>query len=683
LTTTEERLSLAQTLADETSGPSGLEPVEGIWEKIDKRFQAHQGLISRMEKSMGKWRIERYVPPVTEAVDPENAYTSNLDGVLARKVVYSIAGSSPRVRIENDAAWPDRKTANENAERFAIGCLNIGDEMQRKRAQPTIIKQLAFFATVRGGYVVCRGLLNKNKAGETFPDWLPMDPRNFVFSRGSDGLEWCAYRFELTRAEIRKRWPKFSFSVHGDDPYITEDETKAEVVYDFYERRGGQVLSVDMEGMPVLREKEFFYNGVLIDHRFAREMGDTHAVEWPITVVPVGYMPELGTQHPVTNKDTSRDFGEDVFALTQGITDTIDLVGSYATQAIAGQVHPAYKKKGSGGGPDTPDYPLAAGQETNLDSDADQDIEPYRPPDIGMAPRMLFDIATSEWYAGGLTAHALGQMPPGGLSGAALRLVGSNIGERSHPFLGPVQECIESCLSAQLAQFDEGGYGPLEVWGKTLSDARFDRPISSEDVAGHGRLSFHLLQHLPEDDLQKWTIAEMATRPDQTGKRLVPPEWAQSNLLGIEDTSLMNQQQDVERVKDMMPLITLLDWRESAEKSGEMNVVAYLDRKIEEEFTKDYLQQLVLKYQMIQIGGQGSLAELMAFVGGLREGGLEGNVGGKPKGMTSAGMSMENLRPGTTGRNPSPEAGLNSPNPRPGSRVEEDSRLNAAGLVRG
>ena len=675
---------MVQTFADNsTSAPNavdGMEIVEHLWDKVDKRFQAWQGMIERMEKSMDKHRMKKWVPPVKEAIDIENAYTSRLDGVLSRKVIYSIAAGHPQFKIENDAAWPDRKNANENAERFAVGCFNIGNDRQRKRAMPEIQKQLAFFATVRGAYVVCRGLLNKDPlTGETFPDWLPMDPRNFVFGRRADGLDWCAYRFELTRAETRKRYPGFSFTMGGDDFYATEDETKTEVLYDYYQRIDKKVLGQDFRVFVIPR----YFNGTMLDHQWARRPVDTQAVEWPIQVVPVGYMPELGTQSPVADRDTMEDFGEDVFATTDGITDSINLTISYAQQAIAQQVHRAVDKGGSGGGPETEEYPFAPGAETDSDTDAQQYIKPITPADIGAAPQVVLHTGQSEWYAAGLTAHALGQMPPGGLSGAALRLVGSNIGEKSHPFLGPVEQCIEGCLRQMLAQLARGGYSPMMVWGKTLSEQRFDRPIGAEDIQNHGRLTFRLEQSLPEDQYEKWAIAQMATQKTQDGKSLVPLDWAQSHLLGIQDPSLLNQNQDVERVKDLLPLITLLDWRESAQQAGEMNTVAYLDKKIEEEVAKDYLNQLVLKLKLIEIGGAGSLGELMAIVSGMA-GGTSGN-GQAPaqRGTDARVASAERAAPGTVGRNPSPEAGVNSPNPRPGGRNEEDMRLEQAGLIRG
>lgn len=660
-----------------------MELVDFLWTKIERRFQAWQVMVDRMEKSMKKWRMEKYRPLVKEAIDIENAYTSRLDGVLARKVVFSIAAGRPHVKIDTDAQWPDRKNASENAERFAVGCLNLGNDRQRRRGLPDIQKQGAFFATVRGAYVIIRGLMNKDPlTGETFPDWLVIDPRNFVFGRRDDGLDWACHRFEHTRAEVRKKYPEFSFSVHGEDPYIVDDENKPEVCYDYYQRIDIPVTDNETGQQTVISR---YYNGTMVDQRWARPLRDMQAVDWPIQVVPVGYMPELGTQFPVVDKDTTTDFGEDVFALTEGITDTVNLGMSYAQQAIAAQVHRAVEKGGSGGGPDTPDYPFAPGAESNSDTDADQFIKPVEGADIGAAPRVVLDVAQSEWYAAGLTAHALGQMPPGGLSGAALRLVGSNIGERSHPFLGPVEQAIEGCLRQMLAQFAAGGYGPMDVWGKTLNDERFDRPISEDDIKGHGRLTFRLMQTLPEDVHEKWTIAQMATTPDSTGKRLVPQDWAQSNLLGIEDPSLMNQHQDVERVKDMMPVITLLDWLESAQKSGEKNMAAYLEEKIKEEFGKDYLNQLVLKWKLIQLGGAGSLPDLMALIAGM-EGGAPAAPGGngrEQRGVDPRISSVEEQRPGTTGRNPSPDAGVNSPNPRPGSRAEEDFRLDQAGLIRG
>jgi hypothetical protein len=293
-----------------------------------------------------------------------------------------------------------------------------------------------------------------------------------------------------------------------------------------------------------------------------------------------------------------------------------------------------------------------------LDPDEKQDVELLEAAQTGLDAQVLNNQILTDWAAGGLSDQAIsGTPPPGGLSAAALRLLGSNIGERSRPFLKPVESSLLGCLEALIAQYETGSYLPLRVSGKTTANQAFDREITPEAIAGHGTLSLKLLQELPEDDQLKWATAQMATNKNAEGNALLSMQSGREKLLGIQDSGLEEDRLRVEKAKALLPVLTLIDMMEACIKRGEMQYAAYLKFKID---------------MMIAMEMQPPAAPA-APPGKNGAGGAQS----EPKGVPAQVSSVENSQPGTTGAQPSPTAGQNTAQPRNG----REEALNSIGLM--
>ena len=656
--------------------------------KITRRFGNLSAMQTRMDRHYGLWRMEKFTPSPQEGIDPEDAITSNLDRVVADKVVQGIASSKRIVRVENSAAKAPGETANDNAEYLAIGFLNLSDRRLEDRAEPTLQDQLGSFAAIRGRYVIARALLIKDLLGNTVVDITPFDPRNFVFDKGRNGITWACYQTMKPRSEIRDSYPGFQFSesesVAGSTANDIDDGWQLEKVYDYYERRPATMgqPSVDEMGQPVPPQviPESTWNGVIIASKWAKRLTNTFAVKWPIIVRPVGSMPDIQVMAGAeSNDDTSADFGPSIFTLNEKITPKLNRAMSYELAITAQQVDRAYKAKSIGGNLSFDKNPTKKGAEIVLDTQAGEDVEVLPPPTTSHDAQANQQNLMNMWHAGALAAQALsGQPPPGGLSAAAMRLLGNNIGERTRPFLKPVESCIQGCIEALVAQYETGSYMPVHVTGKTSTGTPFDQDIQPTDIQGHGQVTIRLVQDLPEDDQIKVATAIQATTPNSNGVSLLSMEYAREHMLDVQDTDLEDMRQSLEKAKQEAPVLHLTDMYKAALGRGDTDMAQYVANKIEVTKMREALEELLIRFKYKQAAsGPNGLAAALGGVGGQQ--GQPGAAQKSQNGIDSRVSSVENSQPGTVGASPSPTAGQNSTSPRPGGQNEQ--ALNQIGLT--
>jgi hypothetical protein len=631
--------------------------IQRILDRIRRRFNALSDVIKRMDEDEARWRMDPFKPDAREGVAPEDAYTTNIERVIAEKVVYGIASSNVIVRVNQDPGSTDTQDANNEYERLNIGFLNEADRRLEAQGQPPVLDQLAWYSPNRGRYVIARALLMKNEDGETLVDILPMDPRNFVFDRDPEGITWAVYRMTRTRREIRDSYPNFRFESVGND-FEEMDDQYPELIYDYYTR--------SRKRKPDGTFKTIWLNGVIIDEKWAKRPTDTFAEVAPIIVRAVGSMPNMGQVFDgggLLNHEAN--FGESVYAPNRGIVRALNRMRSYRMALTAYQVDRAYKAKSIGGNLTFEENPLKKGSEVTLDTTAQEEVEVIDVPGMGIDAQMLEGGITADAQAGGLSAQALsGQPPPGGLSAAAMRLLGNNLGERTRPFLKPVETCLLGCLEALSAQYETGSYRPIRVVGKTIRREAFDRQIHPESIAEHGTLTLKLMQVLPEDENVKWATAQLAITPNSFGESLADVEYAREEILGLQDAQLPSTRQTLERAKMAAPMLGLNEMYHAAVRRGEDDTAAYIAGRIQQMGIQEFLEDQSKMYAFMQaMAGPQPLQTAAAGMGG---GGIPGGApGGAPAGGPGVRPEVAAAANYTTQTGPpSPVAGEASTAPR-------------------
>jgi len=631
------------------------EIVDGIMAKIESRFNEDQPLHDRMDLDYSDWRLTPFTPDEEEGVDPEDAYTTNSMRTLADKVESFISGSETVIRVNNDAADEEKRAANDNLERLVIGMMRQINKRLQRKGDPLLIPQLAWYSVVRGGRIAARSLLRKKPNGDTFAEILPMDPRHLVVQYGEEEPIWAAYRMSKTRAQIRSEYKNFDF-----DDSLLDDEDNLEYVYDYYEKTvsGGEIK---------------YMNSVIIDGKYAKKPADTFANMFPICTVAIGSVPVLASSETgLRNIDTIsdvedpiKDFSESIFAPNRTIIKMKNRVFSYRMALAARAVDQAYKVSSLDGTKGLEDNPSKKGSQINVSTQNQEDVQPLPLTESPRDADVLLGAINDDETDGGLPPQAFGilQAP---ISGYAMRQLGTNIEQKVIPRLTAVQNLLEMSFEHLLLMYKTKAYKPLNVSGKTYARMPFDGPITPDDIMKSGELSFTMQPALPEDDMQRYSIAQMATQPTPTGESLVSMDFARDRILKMQDADLERQRIFEQIARTSTPIMQLVQMYTAALKSGD------------EQMAQHYLQEIKIAEEQKQMQ---ELAQRMAFM--QQYGQMQQPMAPQQGAPTSNGVRpevMPNAAMGGIPNTPSPNQGMNTAAPRPGAQSDRTQLLRSIGL---
>lgn len=646
--------------------PSKKDFIHNVLETVEQREQAMMALFDRMEKDRALYNLVPFEIRKGEGIAKRDRYTTNRPQIVANKLIGAIAGAKRIIRVENDSEDETEKDINNNAERLAIGFLDLADRHILDSAKPSIYFQLGHFALVRGGFVAARALLRKDPKGETIVDVMPIDPRHLVFQAGDGGIIWAAIVTMRERRAIRQQYPKFKFEHEEDD---TSDGNRNEKVVDYYwtDKKTGRHM-----------------NCVIIQEKYAKEQSDTFSARFPVIIRAVGSNPGGESMLMATSASGGndvpgiRDFGESVFGPLRSVWESKNLVMSYRMALTSRTVRGVYKAFSIGGELDFDGQIDENSSVIPLDPQMGQDIKPLEMIELTKDTDVLNAQIGVDEADGSLPEQSYGRAPSG-LSGTALRILGANIGERLEPFIRPVESCYEGIIEALITQYETGRYRPVRVIGKTFDRSPFNRVIEPMHIYGHGPVTVDLSPVLPEDDEQRYLGAQVVAGLQVGGEPVVSGEFIRTNILNVQDSDLEKQRIFTQMARVSTPTMLLLTQWLAAIKSGEEEVAAYLDKEITRLEDQKKMEDLMRMAAMMQaLGGN--------VQGGAQTAGAIG-PGPQPNGGTGTPPNPVGIDPrvaplsGTVaGRpNPSPDNALNATGARnPGTGIQD--RLAAIGL---
>ena len=628
--------------------------------KIEQLFRDWQPIFDRMDDDYKSYRMEPFVPDTREGIEPEDAYTSNEQRTLADKIEAIISGSEIIIRVPDEASDLSQRQSNDNLERLCYGMLRNADKRLHKQGQPSIIPQLAWFSTVRGGFVALRAFLRKDAYGRTIEDILPLDPRQLVIEWGDNGIHCAAYRVTKTRRQIREKYPKFKFGDGREDG----DETEVEVCYDYY-----------------YEDQELFYNGLLVDKQWAEKPQMLYGVlDFPIKAVIIGAQPRLASVsqsgEKVNFSDTVRDFGESVFASNRAINNSYNRLMSYAMTQTAQAADPPYMSESLSGDWEPDSTPFAKGAATKATTADEQKVVTLSTPDLRRDTQNLLAAMRQHITQGALPEQAYGILPAP-LSSLALKQLGNNLEQKVYPRLYAVQSVIQYALEDMVMQFETGAYMPITVRGKRFDRVPVSGPVTPDDLVGHGMTEITMEPHFPEDENDRWQRANLAITPNANGQSLAPVKYARTKILKIADSDLMQNEvfEEMARVSD--PIAAALQSFEAAQRAGDQALAARWFDKMKQMTIMEWVQvnQATMGlYQMMT--GQGPQTPGQPQQPAMNGQQPQGQVpAANPNGVPPTFSPQANA-------SPSPEAGFNTTAPRPGGMTPENQRLAAVGLER-
>ena len=629
-----------------------------IFDQIEREFEDNRAVMDRMEEDYDLYTLRQWNPDIEDSVSPEDAFTTNAPRVMAEKIISFINGTNIVIRVPNDDATKEQEFVNDALEQLAIGMVANSDRRLRRRHEPSIKEQLAWFTVVRGRYAAARAILRKRENGETYEDILPLDPLHLVVGMGAEEPEWAAYRTYMTHREIRSKYPEFEFT--GD--LMGADETQSEAAYEYYMKVENPLYNPQSQN-PFERHPYTYFSGMLIDQVWARPLHPVFTLNFPIIAIPV-------TAHPMVSSTTGdndmcQHVGESVFAENRQLYEKQNRLISYGIDMAAKASNPRQKIVSIDGEAALEDGSTEKGAEVPLSTANQEDIQPFLEPDATNAFGATMNILNTEAVAGGLPPQSFGLLDKP-LSSVALRQLGNNLEHRVQPRMEAVRRCIEGCLEVMMGQYETGAFDPITVSGRRFDNHRFsNKRITPIDIHGHDAIEVEMTLALPEDETVRWSIAQMAMTPTASGEPLASLEWTREHILKMQSHKTLADQNKTMLAYQNTPIAALLDSLRAAQEDGDNPLAAALF---------DQMRIAVLQHQL-----QGSMAlyQLQQLAAGIPPGTMVNSetaplLSSSPRYAQAGNNQRFNPANGAVpavsfsgmGNNPSPEAGFNTTAPR-------------------
>lgn len=538
---------------------------------IQQKFRDLAAVHDRMDADYSLYTLDEWQPDIMESLSTEDVYTTNEPRVLAEKVISFITATELVVRVPNDDAQERQESANDLVEQLAVGMLNNIDRRHRRLGQPPVVDALAFFSVVRGRYAAARAILRKRPNGETFEDILPLDPRHLCIQPGVEEPLWAAYRLRRTVQEVREEFPSFAFE---DGGFL--DASDGLDVFEYFAREVNPEFDATSDD-PFIRHPFVYVAGTLIDGQWARLPHDLHMLTFPIVVAPVGPQPVLAPTETVDSPDIH--FGESIFAENRGVWNRLNRATSYVLDLAGKASDPRKKVFSLDGTRSLDDGANDKGAEINLSTANQEDVQSFPESDINNAAALLVQQLQKDSIAGGLPPQAFGLLDKP-LSSVALRQLGNNLEHRVLPRMRAVARCIEGCLENLIAQYETGAFAPISVSGRRFDNHRFaNRVIIPNDIAGHYPVEVSMALALPEDEVTRWTVAQMAMQPTLNGEPLASLEWVRERVLKMQSHRHIQRQNREAQAVSQDPLAQAMGLFSAALQDGDHALAAiWFDR---------------------------------------------------------------------------------------------------------
>ena len=580
-------------------------------------------LRTRMEEDYSRYRLTPHVnvdkvtgqPILNTAV-----YTSNAPKVFADKVISWQVLAELLVRVPHLEAGQHEEEADNLKERFAIGNLRAADERLRRMLQPSLRGQLAFYSTVRGGYIGGRCLLVKNPVtGKTYADITAFDPMHTHWCVGADGLEWLCHKIKKTSAQIQR---EYGVAVAGasftSGPYISgssNPEQEGVEVYDFYD---GQI------------------NTVITDGETLKPPTPHGSPRVPGFLVLVGAAPVLQSQ---SASGLIADVGESVFSAARSIWDNKNTLMSIVKEIVERArdqtviLESQDGKKTLDGDPYTEPTQIAAQR-----GDKIYTLEMQKLADATMA---YLTMVAGEEQRATLPYSAYGETPfqLSGFAITQLRQATETVLSSRIEALGAMHWQIVELL---YDQFMTGMFDGMQLSGVDSHRNYFNQTITPEQLQGTCDYVVKLVSQLPQDDMGKWAMAKIAKELGLYGDTDIL-----NDIVGVQDAQQIIDKVRAQKAEEGLPEAQLYTLMMSAANRGET------------EIAKMYLAEL-----------QRIMAVKLGIMPDMAPGGKGG--GGPPS--KGGGQRPEVMPNAATGAAPQPETSNNGPSfvapgtPRPGAQ---------------
>ena len=605
---------------------------EDIIALVEGHYTSTEPLRDRMEEEHALYRLTPY-----DAGEGYQSYTSNEPRTFADKVMGWISGADMTVRIPHDGADQELRDKNDQKERFLIGILRAADERLCSLMQPSLRDQLGWYTAIRGWYAG-RALLAKREDGSTYVDITPWDPLHTYWGIGPDGLEWACYKMIKTKDQI---FAQYNVRVDWDSSQAAEGSC----VYDFYDKDMNTII---------------IHNGNMDRPSFkiAKKQMKHGANRVPVFLGPVGSNPLIVGLTSTDIKDTIADVGESVFRSTKDLYPKHNLMMSTLLELTARSRRQGLKVTSRDGSKTLDEDPYLEGSEVSLAQG--ENVEPLGLLEVARETGAFMSLVAGEMQRGSLPHSVYGELPFQ-LSGYAINTLRQGVDTIVGKYLRAIEKAYQMMFSIISDQYSSGAYKAMEVAGMDRNRVYFSEEITSDVIEGTGAVEVHLVGQLPQDDMTKFSMAQIA-REGPTP--LLSDRAIRDRILAIQDADQMDDAIKEQLAEKMLPEATLWSLLQAAERQGRDDLMDfYMGELVSVLFEKRRMLQERMAAVMTPPPGAGGPPQ-----GGPMPGGPAGSPPGGPPGFPPE--VMPNAAMGMPPPIPVPQAGPVVPpgTPRPGAR---------------
>ena len=533
---------------------------EDIIALVDGHYEATEPLRDRMEDDHSLYRLEPY-----DAGEGYQSYTSNEPQTFADKVMGWIASAEMTVRIPHDGADEELRDKNDQKERFLIGILRSADERLCSLMMPNLRDQLAWYTVIRGWYAG-RALLAKREDGSTYVDVTPWDPLHTYWGLGPEGLDWACHKMIKTKDQI---FAQYNVKIDWESPQYAEGS----FVYDFYDKEMNTIV---------------IHNGDMNNsqYKIAKKQMRHGANQVPVFIGPVGANPMIVGLNNTTIVDTIADMGESVFRSTRDLYPKHNLMMSTLLEMTARARRQGLKVRSRDGTKTLDEDPYLEGSEIALAQG--EDVEPLGLMEVAKETGAFMSLVSGELQRGSLPHSVYGDLPFQ-LSGYAINTLRQGVDTVVGKYLRSIEKAYRMIFNIISDQYASGSYKSMEVSGMDRNRTYFAQEITTDVIEGAGMAEVHLIGQLPQDDMTKFSMAQIA-REGPTP--LLSDRAIRDRILAIQDADQMDDAIKEQLAEKMLPEATLWSMMQAAERQGRQDLVDF--------YLGELLAILFDKRQMLQ-----------------------------------------------------------------------------------
>ena len=516
---------------------------EDIVALVDGHYDATEPLRDRMEDDHSLYRLDPY-----DAGEGYQSYTSNEPQTFADKVIGWITSAEMTVRVPHDGADQELRTKNDEKERFLIGILKSADERLCSLMMPPLRDQLAWYSAIRGWYAG-RALLAKRDDGSTYVDITPWDPLHTYWGLGPEGLEWACYKMIKTKDQI---FAQYNVKVDWDTPQTAEGS----FVYDFYDKEMNTIV---------------IYNGNTNNPltRVVKKQTRHGASKVPVFLGPVGATPLIVGLANTSITDTVADMGESVFRSTRELYPKHNLMMSTMLELTARSRRQGLKVRSRDGTKTLDEDPYLEGSEISLAQG--EEVAPLGLLEVAKETGAFMGLVAGELQRGSLPHSVYGEVPFQ-LSGYAINTLRQGVDTVVGKYLRSIEKAYRMIFNIISDQYSSGSYKAMEVSGMDKNRTYFSQEITPDVIKGSGSPEVHLIGQLPQDDMTKFSMAQIA-REGPTP--LLSDRAIRDRILAIQDADQMDDAIKEQLAENMLPEATLWSLLQAAERQGREDLAEF------------------------------------------------------------------------------------------------------------